>query len=165
MNDGEGGGARASEEDKESRAGEKGDKGDRTCRLARRCVAWGYRGPVCAPAAAARCFTMKQKGGGVGGRGRERGRAGERRRSSPCEARGHSRLCKPYRSAHYLAARRLSNNIMVQRHSARPIRGAALEMHTYTRADICARRTYTEREREREWDWQRGETGGIRCGG
>lgn len=39
---------------------------------------------------------------------------------------------------------------MVQRHSARPIRGAALEMHTYTRADIRARRTYTERERERE---------------
>jgi len=62
-------------------------------------------------AAAARCFIMKQKGvGGSGGRER----TGER--SSPCTAaRGHRRLCKPYGSAHYLAARRLSNNIMVQR--------------------------------------------------
>lgn len=41
-----------------------------------------------------------------------RGRA---RRRGPREARGHRRLCKPYRSTHYLAARRLSNNIMVQR--------------------------------------------------
>lgn len=81
---------------------------------------------------AARCFTVKQKGGGVGG-GKARGR---RRRSGPCEARGHSRLCKPYRSAHYLAARRLSNNIMVQRASAAHKRrsrctGHAVRMHTY----------------------------------
>lgn len=38
----------------------------------------------------------------------------EEEEAGPREARGHSRLCKPYRSAHYLAARRLSNNIMVQ---------------------------------------------------
>lgn len=40
------------------------------------CCTGGYRGPVCAPAAArrdsARCFTMKQKGGGVGGEEEEK---------------------------------------------------------------------------------------------
>lgn len=65
---------------------------------------------------AARCFTMKQKGDGVGGgkkqeeeevvqegkelreRRREKeGRRKKKRRSGPRESRGHSRLCKPYR--------------------------------------------------------------------
>lgn len=87
------------------------DAVDRTCRLPRRCVAKA-RPPLCI---AARCFTVKQKEGGVGGGRARRGRKREGGRSGPREARGHSRLCKPYRSVHYLAARRLSNNIMVQR--------------------------------------------------
>lgn len=95
--DGEGG----RREDKE----EKEDAVDRTCRLCHADVAVpAQRGPFFyAPTArAARCFTVEQKGGGVGGGERAHRR---KRRRGPREARGHSRLCKPYRSAHYLAAR------------------------------------------------------------
>lgn len=120
---------------------------------------------------AARCFTVKQKGGGVGG-----GRARRRRRSGPCEARGHSRLCKPYRSAHYLAARRLSNNIMVQRASAahkRRSRCTGRCSYARARTHVRARRYLCEfyvhagsrQEGRREGGKRRGKKGSLRRGG
>lgn len=142
---------------------------DRTCRLPRRCAVHAAKGILgegrlfyapTARGAAWRGTMFYCETEGRRSRRRKSTRR-RRRRSGPCEARGHSRLCKPYRSAHYLAARRLSNNIMVQRQRAAHKRRSRCTGHDVSHArahtyalifvrNLCARATRKKRRRTRE---------------
>lgn len=116
----------------------------------RRCCCARTKGDIAgalfyAPTArAARCFTVEQKGGGVGG-GERAHRRKRRRGSGPREARGHSRLCKPYRSAHYLAARAVYLIILWCNASARATHKrrsrctghGAIRMHMHVHTHTC----------------------------